>query len=225
MDQMKEDQTEKASRSELLVHPVGTPCRDLACSFCFDGRQRQACLMLPRVTTPQSNKQLRTHCVKLCCQRLRGFVARPSVLIGRAHSSLATFVDRRPGSDSPRQHAFAMPAGSHAVSQRLGKRWFYFCAHLQGVLTTVLVLAGVLCVATESYTGFSACFPQIGLARHSSHVSFEARARLKRTSLQHEAQNISACRTLGPTPHHLWNLRQFVNPKRFVRTGSYRNEC
>ena len=28
MDQVKEDQTEKASRSELLVHPVGTPCRN-----------------------------------------------------------------------------------------------------------------------------------------------------------------------------------------------------
>ena len=28
MDQVKEDQTEKASQSELLVHPVGTPCRN-----------------------------------------------------------------------------------------------------------------------------------------------------------------------------------------------------
>ena len=97
-------------------------------------------------------------------------------------------------------------------------------AHCPRVLTTVLVLAGVLCVATESYTGCSARFQQIGLARPSSHVSFEARARLKRTNSQHEAQNILACQTLGPTPRHLWNLRQFVNPKRFVRTGSYGNE-
>ena len=44
MDHMKEDQKEKASRDELLVHPEGCPFRNLASSFPFIGRQRQALL-------------------------------------------------------------------------------------------------------------------------------------------------------------------------------------
>ena len=223
MDQVKEDETEKASRSELLVHPVGTPCRNFgvqlfscwqAATSLFNAAssdntaEQQAAedaLREAMLSTPS-----RVRCAPLCSYRACARLA-------------ATFLDRRPGSDSPGQHAIAMPAGFHAVSQSLGKRWFYFCAFSARSNGSGGVGRRSLRCNRKLYR-FLACFQQIGLARHSSHACSEALARLKRTNLQHEAQNILACRTLGPTPSHLWNLRQFVDPQGFVRTGSHGNE-
>lgn len=104
MDQMKEDETEKASRSELLVHLVGSPCRNFgvqllsrwqAATSLFNAAssdntaEQQAAedaLREAMLSTPS-----RVRCAPLCsyraCAQLACYICRSAPRIGQSRTT------------------------------------------------------------------------------------------------------------------------------------------
>jgi hypothetical protein len=104
MDQVKEDQTEKASRSELLVHPAGIPCRNFGVQL-FSSWQAAASLFNAASSDNTAEQQAaedalreamlstpsRVRCAPLCsyraCARLARYIFRSAPRIGQSRTT------------------------------------------------------------------------------------------------------------------------------------------
>ena len=162
MDQVKEDQTEKASRSELLVHPVGTPCRNFGVQL-FSCWQAATSLFNAASSDNTAEQQAAEDALReamlstpsrVCCAPLCSY---------RACAGLARYIFQIGAPDRTVQDNMPLPCLPDFT--RCPKAWEKdgsIFAHFQRVLTAAVVLAGVLCVATESYTGFLSAFSKLG---------------------------------------------------------------